>query len=79
MDEFFKKMFRLRQGHRAAVERKRRIANLVSNSNCIGTTAHLFNSEWSRAVTGDLMQCKAKKPVTTDFSTKKLKITIGVL
>lgn len=58
MDEFFKKMFRLRQGHRAAVERKRRIANLVSNSNCIGNTAHLFNCNRPRAVTGDLITQK---------------------
>ena len=61
MENFFKQFFRLRKLRRTSAERKRRIANLVSNSNCIGTTAHLFNSEWSRAVTGDLIT--QKKPV----------------
>lgn len=66
MDTFFKQIFRLRQGHQAAAERKRRIANLVASSNCIGTTAHLFNRNRSRAVARDLMTNK-KKPAATDF------------
>ena len=61
MENFFKQLFRLRKLRRAAVERKRRIANLVANSNCIGTTAHLFNTKRPRAVTGDLIT--QKKPV----------------
>lgn len=70
MDTFFEQILRFWKLRRTAVERKRRISNLVANSNCIGTTANLFRNKWSRTAAGDLMQCKAKKPVTTDFSTK---------
>ena len=58
MENFFKQFFRLRKLRRTAVDRKRRIANLVINSNCIGTTAHLFNTKRPRAVTGDLIANK---------------------
>lgn len=60
MDRLVKQIFRFWQQRRATFERKRRISNLVANSNCIGTTANLFNDDRPRAITGDLMA--EKKP-----------------
>lgn len=54
MDQLFKRMLRFRELRRAAAERKRRISNLVANSNCIGTTANLFRDEWARAIARNL-------------------------
>lgn len=54
MDQLFKRMLRFRELRRAAAERKRRISNLVANSNCIGTTAHLFRDDWARTIARNL-------------------------
>lgn len=61
MDTIFKQIFRFRELRRAAAERKRRINNLVANSNCIGTTANLFRDEWARAIARDVKKARRKR------------------
>lgn len=58
MDGSFKRLLRFRELRRIRKRRQKRISNLVANSNCIGTTAHLFGNKWSRATAWDL---KAEK------------------
>lgn len=58
MDTCIKRLLRLWEQRRNKKRRQKRIANIVTNSNCIGTTARLFDSEWPRAVTRDLMANK---------------------
>ena len=58
MGKFFNKVFRFNRHRQEAIEQQRRINNLVANSNCIGTTARLFNSNWTRAAARNLIAHK---------------------
>ena len=58
MDNFFKHVFRLRDQRRTAVDEKRRVSVLISNSNCIGTTSNLFCDKWARTSATDLSATK---------------------
>lgn len=69
MDTVFKRLLRLWKLRRNQKRRKKRISNLIANSNCIGTTAMLF-SQQPRAVTGDLKA--EKKPVGKRALTKNI-------
>lgn len=58
MDRFIKHILRFWKSRREAADRKRRISNLVNNSNCFGTTSILFRSNGTRAAARDLIEHK---------------------
>lgn len=60
MDTCIKRLLRFWEQRRNRKRCQKRIANIVTNSNCTGTTANLFNDDRPRAITGDLMA--EKKP-----------------
>lgn len=66
MDTCIKRLLRLWEQRRNKKRRQKRIANIVTNSNCIGTTAYLFNRNRPRAVARDLMTNK-KSPRQRTF------------